>query len=803
MNYWYPISIIANSFAMTIFYIILGLIGRTSLSADMCIVQGATFALFFSFSANARNIILNPATNSALKPILLSRILLSLPLGVAAYYLSVHIARVDAYLSVCLILRRCAEWIIEIHLSETEFLGYRKRPLNFLLVQLATLVFALLWILKGPFMPWLGVFIWAVLPLFFTTSAITIYLSHKESIKTPWHLMLPNFGSSAIIGLTVYVFRLLILLIIGKAIAGDLFTAFALGSFSGSVFAYALGPSIAHRESQTGGRILPDWVIIGLVLQSVTGFLLYLTAEFELSFLSFFGKSIFFWETVGLSLIGGGLMILAQRIRIHILQHYEGQDVFGPDLLSNLVILFFVPISYYLIGQDALKGLFLFNAIASFVFYKSAEIGLLPRQFNILKLPEKPVKTLILVLLIFPLFFQLSGTVFNDPSYEFTTMGILSQVPLPISLFGCFLGIFILSNYQTSRISLNVIFLTFVIMLWATINTTIGQVENEKSKIILMFQFVFPMFGLVLGQMFDSKNGSSLYFEKVGILIVGVLIPCQVMLSLYRSGSILTPYFYFFSIHQNLQYVPVIFICIFLFSLFSLWENGGYRKKLLFLGLFIGYYVVASVSMLTYFILFTGLIIFAASRWINRSDRWPIFLFLLVLSSVVISLYFFKTNSYFIQKFSFLSDGLNNEYGNPIPNVEYRVRIWQFYLSGIFTDLKTFLFGHTQIPERILYPSAHNYYLDLTYNFGILSVIPIFILIALTTKMVFYSKSMILKRSDLIGLLLVTFFLVVVDNFFKVGLRQPYPGILSFFLWGLLLSRLTNLKMTDSLSSDF
>jgi hypothetical protein len=30
--------------------------------------------------------------------------------------------------------------------------------------------------------------------------------------------------------------------------------------------------------------------------------------------------------------------------------------------------------------------------------------------------------------------------------------------------------------------------------------------------------------------------------------------------------------------------------------------------------------------------------------------------------------------------------------------------------------------------------------------------------------------------------------MVIVDNSFKVGMRQPYPGILTFFLWVLLLA---------------
>jgi hypothetical protein len=36
----------------------------------------------------------------------------------------------------------------------------------------------------------------------------------------------------------------------------------------------------------------------------------------------------------------------------------------------------------------------------------------------------------------------------------------------------------------------------------------------------------------------------------------------------------------------------------------------------------------------------------------------------------------------------------------------------------------------------------------------------------------------------------VVLFLILTDNSLKVGMRQPYPGILTFFFWGVLLSRL-------------
>jgi O-antigen ligase len=103
---------------------------------------------------------------------------------------------------------------------------------------------------------------------------------------------------------------------------------------------------------------------------------------------------------------------------------------------------------------------------------------------------------------------------------------------------------------------------------------------------------------------------------------------------------------------------------------------------------------------------------------------------------------------------------------------------------------KSLLFGNPERPEREKHPSAHNYYLDLAYNFGIISLIPILIFLARTFKKIYELQTQIYKNQSLAGLIFVVLFLLLVDNSLKVGMRQPYPGIITFFLWGLLLSRL-------------
>ncbi len=228
-RYIFPLAFALNSLAMTGFMVILGLSGRSSIAADFGIVHGATMALFYAFSANARSLILNPSSKTSLRFLLLNRFIMILPLGAASFFLSVVLGEAYWPLAVILICRRATEWIAELHLSEREFRESRSFPKVFIVTDSILFVFAVWWTLSfGPF-SLLGIVLWAVLPLTLHLGFIQKTLASQDQTKTKWVQIAPHFGSTAINGVTVYVFRLFLLLLAGKAIAGDLYTAYAIG----------------------------------------------------------------------------------------------------------------------------------------------------------------------------------------------------------------------------------------------------------------------------------------------------------------------------------------------------------------------------------------------------------------------------------------------------------------------------------------------------------------------------------------------------------------------------------------------
>ena len=260
---------------------------------------------------------------------------------------------------------------------------------------------------------------------------------------------------------------------------------------------------------------------------------------------------------------------------------------------------------------------------------------------------------------------------------------------------------------------------------------------------------------------------------------------------------------YFFSIYQQLQYVPTILICLYIHAFYSLWRIDTYRKILIILAPLIGIYAILSGSRLTNIALYSGLLLFAWLSWYRTSEKLPalIVLIMILLSGMTI----FQLNNkpifhvYGIKdlvpekpikksRMLVIDNKLTDQYGTHLPRYG---RIWKYHLDSIISNPKCFLFGNPNRPARNEYPSAHNYYLDLAFNFGVLSLVPIVCLFLITVKKIINIGTSLLLDKSLLGLILITIYLLLIDNSFKVGLRQPYPGIITFFLWGLLLSQLT------------
>lgn len=515
-------------------------------------------------------------------------------------------------------------------------------------------------------------------------------------------------------------------------------------------------------------------------------------------------------------------MVLAQRFRLRLLQHHESGDAFGPDVLTNIFIVACVPYVYYLLGVDALSWLFFLNAVIAVVFYAGADRTAASGSKST-NVASPILKQAIAAGLLLPVFFQMTGRIFSDKAPMLDSGGDLLQLPIPISVIVCYGAIVILASYSRARESLSVVFLCFCLMILSAVLSTQHDAGLQQAKIILLIQFILPMLALILGQIYAGALDAERNIARAWLYVAAIVIPLQVVATWLQELPYLAWYLYSFSVYQHLQYVPVVLICAYVLACFTLWQNITHRVVLIALAIPIGAYATLSLSVLSAGALIFGTITFVAYRYLHNwgSDKTAPFVLILLMASggylatEMVDHILKKEAVYYVgdNEIGRYKVGDYNTYfemvegmrgGNiqavndtaPVGQKRFadRLEIWRFYIHEISGGIGELAFGHQSPPDRKRYPSAHNYYLDFVYNFGTLALMPILWLIAVTVwKSGRYWKE-ILAREDLFALTGVVLFLILIDNSFKVGLRQPYTAIVTFFLWGVLISRLRSLR---------
>ncbi|MEN6318167.1 MAG: hypothetical protein ABFD82_05380 [Syntrophaceae bacterium] len=795
--YLFSLAILLNSFSMTALMLVCGLAGAPGLTADIAVVQGATLALFYAFSANTRNVIFADPSGSATHLMLRTRFFLIVPLAILSFILSSVIGSVDTALALVLILRRSSEWIGEVFLSSCEVRDVRRPAIFAVTVECLGFVLSIVLIFLAGVGPASAMIIWAVAPL----AAVISNRLPKSAVPLDFIYSLgklaPNLGSTAIIGMTVYVFRLSIILLIGRVAAGDLFTAFAIGGLIPTVYNSSIGPSLALRDHRDGtrrmalkllSRLVPGLFLFGAAITAV--------ALYYPNLANLLNKSHYFWTSVGLSFSGGAIMIIALHRRITMLQGSMNVEIFGSDVLSNILIVVVIPYFYYLLGARSLEGLYLYSAVVNLCFYWSAQR--MNGGVEISKPFEKAKLFIIGGLVFLPVFFQLGGSIlFKDSAFVFDTGRLLRQLPIPVSVIALFAGILLLGRFRDAHRSLTVFFFTALTLVLASL--TVREVDHEIARLVLMAQYLLPVLGLVLGEMYGAAAGDD-EFEKACLVVMCFIVPVQLLCSWAQGLLILTPYLYIFSIYQHLHYVSVMTVVIFGMVFICIWgRQGPWKTALAILLPLMAIYAGASYSVEVLIILF-GMI--AVALWVPKP---PLVFrrvsgFLLALM-VFVGIWYGVMNRIpaenkipkafsNILEVSQEKNKLASEASSP-HNLGERFKRWKFHITGSVSGFKEFFFGHPTRPDRTVHPSAYNYYLDVLYNFGFLALLPLLLLLVYTAWGIYLCRTALRVDRLLLAAALGTFVVFIVDNSLKVGLRQPYPGILGFFLLGLLQARIS------------
>jgi len=397
--------------------------------------------------------------------------------------------------------------------------------------------------------------------------------------------------------------------------------------------------------------------------------------------------------------------------------------------------------------------------------------------------------------ILFPLFFQFAGGIYRDLSPITDSQGVLAKLPLPISILTCVIALVFLLPGHMARVRPAMAMVLGTVAV-SVVSLWLGGdgVTPMLRKLIVILQVLLPLVGLLLGQLIDDENK---VISKAFLVVLSIVVPFQLLATWVQGGLILTHYLYAFSIYSHFQYVTLIHVCAFAYSLTSLWErNNIYRIWLCIMVVPMFIYITASLSFLTIFAYIALMLSFVTFQlWTHRNNKKLMLAALMGVAVIALGslTYFGRMDGQrtsvegeqgsFHGKFKALSEG-------KVPlNVQERFADWALFGKGIVESTKTILVGHPQPMPREIRSSPHNWYVDMTYTFGVLGLFPICMLIAYTGRLCWRRRQALPPQTW--WLAVIVFYLVIVDSNFKVTLRQPYPGIFAYFMWGLLLTRLS------------
>ncbi|OOG44803.1 hypothetical protein B0B52_06100 [Polaromonas sp. A23] len=385
--------------------------------------------------------------------------------------------------------------------------------------------------------------------------------------------------------------------------------------------------------------------------------------------------------------------------------------------------------------------------------------------------------------LFVPLFFRLDGSIYADVKILAESLGVISQLPLPISIVACFAALLLLvRGVLTARAGLLLIAGTLACGILSIFIGGDGVIGPQR-KLMMLAQVSMPMAGLLLGEL--VRDGDKV-LARAFLLVLCVIVPMQLLFTLTQEKEMLTHYFHIFSIYSHIQFVTLIFVCAFVYAATSLWDE--YKALICVLAMLMFFYVSRSYSFLTIAAYAIAVLVFAADKLrrfhVNRMSVIGVAILVLavVLVGTAVKLKSHGQSQLFLGKFT---DIVN---GKIPPNVQERFDDWKLFGNGIVESGKTIVVGHAEPMPREIRSSPHNWYVEQMYTFGLVVLIPIMTLIIYTVYFCFAYRGSI--SSNTWWLAGIVFYLVVIDSNFKVTLRQPYPGIFAYFMWGLLFSAL-------------
>jgi len=757
-----------NLFSINILVILLYIFNLQKLVNETAILSSFAIVLCQIFSGNSRSLVLAPKNYIKADSVITLRLMFTFPIIIFCLLFLYQYNFSDYSFATSVFCLIISQWIYEIFLSKEELISKKINFKHFILSMVAFTLVILALYFKSIFYLKIVIFSYSFSILYF------IFSSHFKKdisipkiildIKTIINLLIfSSYGSSLSIAISNFFFRFFLIKLLTEDLASTLIICFMIGSFPVSLFSQIIGASMLRLKINLR-RLFKIFFII--FIASLSAAFLFVRQLFSEVHLEIFDVENLIKLTLVASFIGAYPMMMGLfRRQFFLTNSYKRESFFYLDIIYSLAIILIIPLLYMLDNPNYFSFSFLISGCICYFVYNFSKYLNNKKLFKIL--------IILIPIPIFIVFFNslnsFEFSLLNSLNYSETIINKSFFAPLPISsllLIPILLGQ--LNNKKNKSITIYFVALSIFCMLFATSYTE----RFNFSNFLNLAQFFLPMVAIVCGEIIGSNSKLKNIVLKSFFKIALIVIALQILFTLKYNTEGLNPNFILFYIYQTEQYTSLALIIIVFVNLQNFYlknynEKFNYRYYLVLVLILTYVYLSKSITLYVYSTVFFITHLFLISRSL-KNYLFIIPLFFIILLSI---------------------NYLNFDYSNFI---SHRTHWYSLYFLEITSSIKTFFLGSNI--ENELYkitPGVFNYYLDFIYNFGFISIIPLLLLIFITiVKVIKHIKINVISSENLF-IIVVLIVVVSIDSFLKVSLKQPYIGIILFFLWGICFSSLS------------
>lgn len=168
------------------------------------------------------------------------------------------------------------------------------------------------------------------------------FLEFKQSIIEQ---IIPQIGGTFVIGISSFLFKLIILFFLSKGISGTIFIAFTLSNILLSIFTYGLGPTLfLNKQDHQKFKI-----IFGILtfMMFALGIILIVLQYFGIMGYIFINNQEIFMYCLGFCLLGFPFSIVGQFFKLKLIHQNLKLKIFKYDMIPNFSILILLSLCLY------------------------------------------------------------------------------------------------------------------------------------------------------------------------------------------------------------------------------------------------------------------------------------------------------------------------------------------------------------------------------------------------------------------------------------------------------------------------